>query len=100
MTSLRALALIAVLGAVIPSATFAVTGRDANGVPTGTQGSLTEPNRPSQYDMVGADRFAASRHMPAGETGTAVAPGSQNHDPNRPLGLGKAPGDNRPAGCC
>ena len=54
MTSLRALSLIALLGASIPSAAFAVTGRDANGVPNGTQGSLTDPNRPSQYDMFGA----------------------------------------------
>ena len=76
MTSLRALALIAVLGAGIPSASFAVTGRDANGVPNGTQGSVTEPNRPTQSSMVGADRFA--RHWPPGETGTAPAPGSQN----------------------
>jgi hypothetical protein len=86
MTSLRALSLVAVLGIGIPSAAFAVTGRDANGVPNGTQGSLTDPNRPSQYDMFGANRLAASRHMPPGETGMAIAPGSQNHDPNRPLG--------------
>jgi hypothetical protein len=100
MTSLRALALTAVLGAGVPSAVFAVTGRDANGIPNGTQGSVTEPNRPSQYDMFGANRLAASRHLPPGVTGAAVAPGSQNHDPNRPLGLGKAPGDSSPAGCC
>jgi hypothetical protein len=93
MTSLRALALVAVLGAGFPSAAFAVTGRDANsidvyGVPNGTQGSLTEPNRPSQSGM---DRFAASRHAPPDETGTAPAPGSQNHDPNMELGSGNGP---------
>jgi hypothetical protein len=96
MTSLHALSLVAVLGAGIPSAAFAVTGLDTNGVSNGTQGSLTDPNRPSQPGTVGADRFA--RHTPPDETGTAPTPGSQNRDPNRPLGFGKAPGDNSPAG--
>jgi hypothetical protein len=70
-------------------------------VPNGTQGSLTEPNRPSQYGMFGADRLTASRHMPPGETGTTVAPGSQNHDPNGPLGSGKGPPETHsPGGRC
>ena len=79
MTSLRALALIAVLGAGFPSAAFAVTGRDANGVPNGTRGSLTDP------------KFAASRQPRPDNTGTAPALGSQNHDPNRLLGSGNGP---------
>ena len=91
MTWLRALSLVALPGAGIPSAAFAVTGRDANGIPNGTQGSLTDQNR-------GADLFA--RHAPPDEIGTAPARGSQNHDPNRPLGFGKAPADNSPTGCC
>ena len=49
MTSLRTLSLAVLLVGGIPAAGFAVTGRDAEGNPNGTPGTLTGPplNQPS-----------------------------------------------------
>ena len=71
MTSLRALSLIAVLGAGIPSAALAVIDLDANGILNATQGSLTDPKRPSQSDMVSPALAILEARFAKGEIGKA-----------------------------
>jgi hypothetical protein len=67
MMSLHALSLVAVLGAGIPSAAFAVTGLDAAGNPNGTLGSLTAANEPSQSRMVSPALAILEERLAKGE---------------------------------
>jgi hypothetical protein len=78
MTSLSTLSLAVLLVGGIPAAGFAVTGRDAEGNPNGTPGSLTGPP-PSQPAASGQ---AGGRASTAG-TGTTLGQATQNEDPRK-----------------
>jgi hypothetical protein len=91
MTSIRALSLAVVLAVGLPSASFAVTGRDENGNPNGTPGSQTAPNQASMTDQTAPH---GNGQVPPG--GTTVGPASGNRDTG--LGYGKGGGENSPVG--
>jgi hypothetical protein len=89
MTSIRALSLAVVLAVGLPSASFAVTGRDDNGNPNGTPGSQTTPGQTSMQTAP-----HGNGQMPPG--GTTVGPASGNRDTG--LSYGKGGGENSPVG--
>ena len=76
MTPLRILSLAAVVLVSIPTAGFAVTGRDAEGNPNGTPGSLTAPTDQSMSGQ-------RSSQAAAPRTGITVGPASQDQDANK-----------------
>jgi hypothetical protein len=78
MTSLRTFSLAVLLVGGIPAAGFAVTGRDAEGNPNGTPGTLTGP----QLNQPGASGQVNGRASTAG-TGTTLGQATQNEDPRK-----------------
>jgi hypothetical protein len=78
MTSLRTLSLAVLLMGGIPAAGYAVTGRDAEGNPNGTPGSLTGPpsTQPGTSDQMNG-------RTPAPGTGTTLGQATQNPDPRK-----------------